>query len=117
MATNIKYADIPVKRELNLGGTVTSGTVTFVVDMPVLALEDTVSNVATCMLIGVLTVVELSVVGADGSGNSAVAIGDKVYKDGSAYNVDDANGKLIGYALGAVSSGATTSIEVALIAS
>jgi len=57
----------------------------------------------------------LSVVGADGSGNAAIAIGDFVYVDGSAVNADDANGVLLGIALGAVASGATTSIVVMLL--
>ncbi len=55
----------------------------------------------------------LSVVGADGAGNAAVAYGDLVYVDASGVvNADDTNGVRLGYALGAVASGATTSIDV-----
>lgn len=57
---------------------------------------------------------ELSVVGADGSGNAAVAVGDLVYLDATVVNADDSNGVRFGYALGAVSSGATTVIQVKL---
>lgn len=57
-------------------------------------------------------VFELSVVGADGAGNAAIAAGDKVYVDGSAVNADSTNGVFLGWALAAVSSGATTTINV-----
>lgn len=54
-----------------------------------------------------------TVTGADASGSSAVAIGDKLYKDGSEVNKDATNGKLCGIALGTVSSGGSGVIEVA----
>ncbi len=56
-----------------------------------------------------------TVTGADGSGNSAVAIGDKLYKDGTEVNKDVTNGVLCGIALGTVSSGGSGSIEVAAL--
>lgn len=54
----------------------------------------------------------LSVVGADGAGNSAVAIGDALYWDATVINKDVTNGKRLGTALDVVSSGATTTIRV-----
>jgi hypothetical protein len=54
-----------------------------------------------------------TVTGADNAGNSAVAIGDRLYKDGAEVNKDATNGKLCGLALGVVSSGGSAVIEVA----
>jgi hypothetical protein len=45
-------------------------------------------------------------------GGSAVALGDILYKDGAEVNKDVTNGVRFGYALGAVESAATTTIEV-----
>lgn len=116
MATNIDYSkESDLRLELDLGTSASSGDIFFLGDMAVLVLQDTDSDdKATCELIGIATVANLSVVGANGSGNVAVSIGDSLYLDGSAINRDETNGKLIGYALGAVSSGATTAISVAL---
>lgn len=117
MATNVVYEKrSSVRIELTVGASKTSGSVEFLNDMPVFLLEDSDSdNKATVELIGCGLVVDLSVVGADGSGNSAVAVGDKIFKDGSAYNKDSINGTWMGYALGTVSSGSTTTIPVALV--
>jgi predicted RecA/RadA family phage recombinase len=60
-------------------------------------------------------VFSLSVQGADGAGNSAVAAGDKLYYDDAGtpvINKDVTNGVFFGIALGAVTSGATATIEV-----
>ena len=45
----------------------------------------------------------------------AVALGDKLYKDGSEVNKDATNGKLCGFALGVVSSGGAAVIGVAAV--
>lgn len=58
------------------------------------------------------TIYNLTVTGADNLGNAAVSIGDAVYADGTAVNVDAANGVKYGIALGAVASGASTVIPV-----
>jgi predicted RecA/RadA family phage recombinase len=58
---------------------------------------------------------ELSVEGANGAGNTAVAVGDILYYDSAAtvkINKDNTNGVRFGYALEAVSSGATATIRV-----
>lgn len=55
----------------------------------------------------------LAVKGEDGSGNAAVSVGEAVYIDTDGeLNVDLTNGKKFGYALEAVNSGATATIEV-----
>ncbi len=117
MATNIKYEKrSAVRVELTVGASKSSGDVEFLNDMPVFLLEDSdSSNLATVELIGCGLVVNLAVVGADGAGNSAVAIGEKLFKDGSAYNKDSINGQFIGYALSTVTSGSTSTIPVALV--
>jgi len=61
-------------------------------------------------------VFSLSVKGVDGSGNSAVAVGDSLYYvDGDTPKVSKkATGKKVGYALEAIGSGATATIKVKL---
>lgn len=117
MATNVKYdRRAEVTLELAVGASKSAGDVLQLNDMPVFLLNDSDSdNLATCVLLGVSTVVELTVTGEDGSGNSAVAVGEAIYIDGSAYNKDNANGAFIGYALETVTSGASTAIDVALV--
>jgi len=118
MSTNVIHRKSAwVTRELDLGAAKVSGDIEQISDMLVYLLEATdSSNLATCEILGCSTVVDLSVVGADGSGNVAVAIGDKIFQDTSTvYNKDSINGVFIGYALEAVSSGATTTIMVALV--
>ncbi len=116
MATNVKYEKRSnVRLELNVGTGQTSGSVILLNDMPVFLLEaNDVNSLATVELIGVGLVVDLPVKGADGTGNVAVAVGHAICKDGAEYNRDVTNGKRIGYALGAVTSGATATIQVAL---
>ncbi len=60
-------------------------------------------------------VFDLSVTGADNSGNAAVSVGDKIYDDSGTLNVDGTDGTLFGKALEAVDSGATATIKVMLI--
>lgn len=61
-------------------------------------------------------VVNVSVKGVDGSGNSAVAIGDKLYYvDADTPKISKkATGAFFGYALGTVTSGGTAAIDVLL---
>jgi hypothetical protein len=117
MATNVVYDKrSAVQVELTVGASKSSGDVVVLNDMPVFLLEDSdSSNLATVQLIGCGLVVDLSVVAEDGLGNSAVAVGDAIYQDGSAYNKDSINGFKIGYALEAITSGSTSTIQVALV--
>jgi len=61
-------------------------------------------------------VVNVTVKGVDGAGNSAVAVGDKIYYvDADTPKLSKKNtGAFFGYALGTVSSGGTASIDVLL---
>lgn len=102
--------------KLDFGGAKTSGSVELISVMPVYLVEDTDSgNDAVAEIIGCHRVISAAVTGADGVGNSAVAIGNRLYKDGTEINKDVTNGTFIGYALGVVSSGATTTIDIALV--
>lgn len=116
MATNIVYETrAAVRLAIDFGASVSSGDVEFLNDLGFLVLEDSDSNdVATAELIGIQTVVDLSVTGEDDAGNSAVSVGETIYKDGTAYNKDAVNGTKVGYALEAVGSGSTATIQVAL---
>lgn len=60
-----------------------------------------------------LSVQALTTIGSAGSA-SAVAQGDKLYVDSSKNVSKDSSGKLIGYAIGTVSSGQTATIAVLL---
>ena len=57
---------------------------------------------------------DLSVKGIDGSGNSAVAVGDKIYYVDADTPVlsKKATGRFFGFANGAITSGSTATIEV-----
>ncbi|MTI82590.1 MAG: DUF2190 family protein [Firmicutes bacterium] len=58
-------------------------------------------------------VYSLAVKGKDAAdANAAVSAGDIVYYDGGDINLDDTNGTRFGYALEAVTSGATATIKV-----
>lgn len=61
-------------------------------------------------------VVSVSVKGVDGVGNSAVAVGDKLYYvDADSPKLSKKNtGTFFGYALGTVTAGATAAIDVLL---
>ncbi|MCK5312915.1 MAG: DUF2190 family protein [Desulfobacteraceae bacterium] len=89
-----------------------SGAWDMVGDLPVVLTQDADSNdEAMCATNGVF---DLSVEGQGPSAAAAITIGDKVYADGAALNKDATNGKEYGIALGAVASGATTTIPVRL---
>lgn len=104
-----------VKRQLTVGASQVAGDVILISEMPVYLLEASDSNnKAVCHILGCSLVINADVTGADGVGNTAIALGDALYKDGTEINADATNGTKIGYALAAVSSGATTEIEVAL---
>lgn len=118
MATNVRYSKrAGIQLELTVGASQDGGDVILLNDMPVFLIEDSDDdNKAMVELIGVSLVVDLSVVGADDGGNAAVAVGNAIYNDSGEYNRDAVNGVPIGYALEAVESGATTTIQVALAA-
>jgi len=89
-----------------------SGDPTVIGTIPGVCLTDTEGD--GNVVLATAGVYDLAVHGEDGSGDSAVAIGDIVYYDTDEVNVDDANGVRFGYALEVVASGATTTIQVAI---
>lgn len=73
-------------------------------------------NVSTETTVRTKGVFNLSVKGVNAGGNSAVAVGDKIYYTDADTPVlnKKTTGRLFGYALGAVLSSATTTIPVLL---
>ncbi len=89
-----------------------SGDWDMVGDLPVVLTRDADSNdEAMCATKGVF---DLSVVAQGAATPVAIAIGDKIYADGSELNKDSTNGKEFGIALGAVTSDETITIPVRL---
>jgi len=94
--------------------TPTSGDPGLVGQIPAVALTDegaggNDSGEVTYAMEGIF---DCPVTGADDAGNAAIAVGDIIYYDSTALNVDAANGVRWGYALEVVASGATTTIKV-----
>ncbi len=116
MATNVKYEDgdqLSLAPTAAPGGRAESGEPVLVGSLPGVALKDatdTVSNGGECT-IKFNGVASLPVKG-ETTTNAAVAAGDILYYDGGVINKDATNGVRFGYALAAVSSGATTTIPV-----
>ena len=100
---------------LAVGASITAGLPQVIGESLLPVVPITTSNSSNdpvaCLLEGVFT---LTVVGEDGAGNAAIAVGDIVYKDALEYNADNANGDRIGVALEPVNSAATTVIRVLL---
>jgi predicted RecA/RadA family phage recombinase len=97
---------------LTAGSGKVSGDPVIVGNIPAVCITDVdANNQCACRVNGVFS---LAVLGEDGVGNSAVAEGDIVYMDSGVLNVDDTNGVKFGYALGAVGSGLTATINVLL---
>jgi predicted RecA/RadA family phage recombinase len=98
------------------GDLVKSGDPGAVGQIPIVALTDEDANgKATCATEGVY---DLAVFGNDGTAGAAIAEGDKIVWDNAGGTLEktpgSANSVPFGYALGAVSSGATTTIPVRL---
>lgn len=115
MASNLKQHDGRVLHgAASDPATPTSGTAVVLGQIPGVAItgEGEGGNASGEVSIDTEGVYSMSVTGVDGSGNAAIAIGDIIYLDGGVLNADDTNGVRWGYALGAVASGATTTINV-----
>ncbi len=116
MAKNMKQApqDTVLSNTAPTAGAATSGAPGLVGQIPVVALNTLGDggNDAGKADLEMSGRFNLSVVGADGSGNAAITAGDIVYYDGGEINADNANGVRYGYALEDVASGATTTILV-----
>jgi predicted RecA/RadA family phage recombinase len=105
------FVQEPNNVKLTVGSGVVSGQPVVVGVIPAVALTDAdANNQAACLLEGVFS---LSVVATNNAGNSAVVEGDALYIDGSSVISKDAtNDTFFGYAVGAVTSGATATINV-----
>lgn len=116
MATNIRYEDgnqLEVAPTAPTSTTILAGQACLVGSLPGVALTDadnTVGNGGRCT-VKFNGVADLAVKG-ETTTNAAVAAGDILYLDGAVVNKDSSNGVRFGYALGAVASGATTTIPV-----
>ena len=110
MATN--YVQQGDRLNLPVAESKVSGDWDAVGKLPVVLLTDRdADGNADCATRGVFN---LAVKGYAASANAAIAVGDKVYADSTELNVDATNGVEFGIALGAVVSGATTTIPVRL---
>ena len=112
MATNLKKDDARYLSEVaaTAPATASSGDPVVVGQIPGVALTDEGEggNASGNITVDTAGIYTLSVVGAA----DAIAAGDIVYYDGDELNDDSSNGTRFGYALGAVGSGATASIDV-----
>lgn len=93
----------------------TSGDALIMEDLPGVALNDEEADGTVIADLGP-AVYNLPVVGADDMGNAAISAGERIYYDAAVpeLNVDAVNGIFFGFALEDVSSGATTTIKVAI---
>lgn len=110
MATN--YVQKGERLVLPVASGSVSGDPVVVGSLPAVCLTDRDSDGnAECAIEGVF---DIAVTGANNAGNVAVAVGDKLYKDGTEINKDSTNGTEFGIALEAVTSGSTSTINVRL---
>jgi len=120
MAKNRKIADSNITRQLNVSAVNGSGTSDVVKsgdpgavgNIPFVAITDEGSDgIATVQLDGAF---EVSVFGHDGTANAAIAVGDLIVWDNTGGTLEKTPGSAgsvrWGYALAAVTSGATTTI-------
>ena len=115
MATNQVY-DRGEKLSLVVASGVASGDPVEVGHLTGVALNDRGADTATKASVKFVGVFDLSVKGIDDNGNRAIALGEPIYYvDGDTPKLSaKSTGRLFGYALEAVSSGATTTIQVLL---
>lgn len=113
MVKNIRYFGDGAGLELNLAvaSGIESGDVVVFNDLAGVAITDRDTSGYATVRFPLAFVIDVSVTGEDGSGNSAVAIGEKLYiTSGTISKI--ATGTPVGYALEAVTSGATSTILV-----
>jgi predicted RecA/RadA family phage recombinase len=115
MAKNLKYGDVKgLAVVCSDPATPASGDPVRYGEMTGVALADEYADGETPVDFTPGNVWELSVKGIDGSGNSAVAAGDKLYYvDADTPKISKkATGRFFGFAKGTVTSGATATIEI-----
>lgn len=119
MAKNILYPGHSVNLDLTVAVGVVSGAPVEIEALHGVALEDRGSDGKAVVKLPIAFVADLAVEAVDGTGDSAIAIGEKLYYDAAAtikVNKDSTNGKPIGYALEAVNAGASDTIMVGIAA-
>jgi Uncharacterized conserved protein (DUF2190). len=112
VATNIIFEHgNQIQAACSAPSTPSSGDPVLIGKIPGVALTDENSDgVTTVKLNGVA---DLPVVGKNASdADTAISVGDILYYDSGVINVDATNGTRFGYALEAVSSGSTSTINV-----
>lgn len=116
MAKNIIYPGHSVNLTLPVPAGTVSGSPVEIVDLHGVALDDRDSNGNSTVKCPFAYVADLPVTAKNNGGNSAVAVGDKLYYDAAEtpdeINKDVTNGKLFGYALETVGAGLTDTIKV-----
>ena len=120
MATNLLFPGHGVNLNLPVPAGTASDDLVEIVDLHVLALTDRDGDGnATCRC-PFAYVADLPVHAANNAGDSAVAIGDKLYYDAAEMpdeiNKDGTNGKACGYALETITAGETDTIKVGVAA-
>ena len=115
MATNVIQKGSGLVIQVTAGAAYSSGDAIMVGDQGLvgICLEDIASAGTGSVMVAGGMVIDYPVKGHDGSSNTAVAVGDIVhFATGDAFFDVTAANKSVGYALEAVSSGSTTTIEV-----
>lgn len=102
----------PIQLTLGVTRGATSGTVEALNDMVVYLQTDADSNDEAVVTLPCAHVQRVSVTAVNHSGNSAVAVGDKLYLDTGVINKDSTDGVPFGYALDAIDAGDTEIIRV-----
>jgi predicted RecA/RadA family phage recombinase len=119
MATNIKRPGPNVSLTLPVPALTASGDIVEVSDLHGIALVDIDANGNAVVRTPIAFTADLLVTAKVNAGDSAVAIGNKLYYDAGEtpdeVNKDVTAGKFIGYALGAITAGAAAIIEVGLV--
>lgn len=122
MATNILYksGEGGIVLRMTVGSGVVANDMVEFVELHGVAITSysAVDGKADILLPGIDAVVDLEVLAENHTVGSAVAIGDKLYYDAAEtpdeINKDSTDGKACGYALEAIDSGATDTIQVAV---
>ena len=120
MATNIKVPGHSVTLRLAVSAGVVANDVVTFSDLSGIAITDRDADGYAMVQLPIAYVATLSVLAENNTVGSAVAVGDKLYNDTAEtpdeINKDSTAGKPIGYALEAITSGATATIEVGIAA-
>jgi hypothetical protein len=115
MATNEVFEPVGTLNVPVPSGTVSGDAFLLFDAVPCVAQTDRDADGEATVALNPAWVFDIPVVGEKGAGNAAIAVGDPIAVDtDDEINGDITNGTLLGYALEAVSSGATTTIRVLL---